>query len=394
MSDIKLTFVVLKLLQLIIFIVYGRILSRTKSDRDFWLKAIIPVLTYSVITGLRFGRFIDYNVYYFRYVNLGESLNSEDYEPVFSYICHFLYNAGVPYYLFVFLQCAFLITTIFILIKNYRKPLLYILPLILFELVGNEMFIRWYLGFSFFLLALNSYINVKRIWYTFIWLLLAISTHVGFVVFAPVFLFGRILNEKTIPPKIATVIFLISTFMMSLSNLAFFTTISTALVNLGIGSNDMRVGNYLNATEALINGEFGNTGVMERTLSNNIRLAIAYAPTIWFAKEYVKKYKYGILFYNFFVMGAIVSPLFSLIEIFNRYALALTFFSCISSGILFYEVLQNKTKHSVIIFFICLFSFLSAIWPNVSGAYSLKSDNEMLFIWDANGRNYLPYWRR
>ena len=296
MSDIKLTFVVLKLLQLIIFIVYGRILSRTKSDRDFWLKAIIPVLTYSVITGLRFGRFIDYNVYYFRYVNLGESLNSEDYEPVFSYICHFLYNAGVPYYLFVFLQCAFLITTIFILIKNYRKPLLYILPLILFELVGNEMFIRWYLGFSFFLLALNSYINVKRIWYTFIWLLLAISTHVGFVVFAPVFLFGRILNEKTIPPKIATVIFLISTFMMSLSNLAFFTTISTALVNLGIGSIDMRVGNYLNATEALINGEFGNTGVMERTLSNNIRLAIAYAPTIWFAKEYVKKYKYGILF--------------------------------------------------------------------------------------------------
>lgn len=391
MSDIKLTYVLLKLFLFAVFIIYGRILSKTKTNKEFWLHAIVPIIIYAIIEGLRFGRLVDYNVYYFRYINIGKNPSFEDYEPVFTYICYFMYNLGLPYYMFIFLQSLLLITVVFLLVKEYRKALLFILPLILYEIMKSENYVRWYWGFIFMILSFYSLYKgrYKAMLFCFICTCLI---HIGFVMFTPVILFYKILKEKTIPPKVATFLFLGTTFLISISSLTFLISITKFLLSMGLGEMGSKVDFYLTSLDLLLKGDLGQLGIKELSFSNSLRLALAYGPTIWFAKDYVKKYRYGVFFYNLFVIGAIISPLFILVEILDRFATTLTFFSCIASGILFTEVIKNRSKYSTYIYLICILSFFAAVWPNISSSYGLDKDIEMLFIWDADGRNYIPYW--
>ena len=47
--------------------------------------------------GLRFGREIDYNLYYERYNEIGQDITKSTYEPVFNVICWSLNQVGIPY---------------------------------------------------------------------------------------------------------------------------------------------------------------------------------------------------------------------------------------------------------------------------------------------------------
>lgn len=100
MSEINLIYTSLKLLEFAIFLLFGYIIS--KSPKHYWKYAIFPIAVFAIVEGLRFGREIDYNEYYFRYINIGQNFNSEDYEFIFKLICYTCYNIGIPYYLFIF----------------------------------------------------------------------------------------------------------------------------------------------------------------------------------------------------------------------------------------------------------------------------------------------------
>ena len=82
MSDIKLIYILLKILLFIVFCFSGSWLSKAKTNKSYWMIAIVPMLAFAIIEGLRFGRLIDYNVYYFRYIDLGEGIE-QFYELLF-----------------------------------------------------------------------------------------------------------------------------------------------------------------------------------------------------------------------------------------------------------------------------------------------------------------------
>ena len=86
MSEINLIYTSLKLLEFAIFLLFGYIIS--KSPKHYWKYAIFPIAVFAIVEGLRFGREIDYNEYYFRYINIGQNFNSEDYEFIFKLICY------------------------------------------------------------------------------------------------------------------------------------------------------------------------------------------------------------------------------------------------------------------------------------------------------------------
>jgi len=67
MSFIKLTFVFLQFVLLFVFLVSGYLLSKSKTKKQYWQIAIFPIVAFAVISGLRFGRGIDYNHYYLSY---------------------------------------------------------------------------------------------------------------------------------------------------------------------------------------------------------------------------------------------------------------------------------------------------------------------------------------
>ena len=392
MSEINLIYTSLKLLEFAIFLLFGYIIS--KSPKHYWKYAIFPIAVFAIVEGLRFGREIDYNEYYFRYINIGQNFNSEDYEFIFKLICYTCYNIGIPYYLFIFFQSAFLIFCTFLFIKRYKQAIQYVLPLVLFELYGNNMFIRWYLAFSFFLLFLHYYLE-RKTYKSLFFIVITCLTHIGFTTLLPFIALHKLLSKKGISPKISVPLFLVTLFVSNLSYLNFIVTFSNILLKLGLGSIDPRLNLYLNSTEDIISGNFGNIGVINLTISNSIRLAIAYIPAMLWGLKCMKKYHEGIFIYNLFVIGAIVSPLFLKVEILNRLSGVLVFFYSICGGILFFHAFKNIQRLRTPIKAIMLISYLCALWPNVSIAIrdNLR-DNQMLFIWDAHGRNYLNTFRK
>lgn len=392
-SDVKIVYVLLKSLELVIFIYYGFILSKTKRQEEYWKKALVPILAFTIVEGLRFGRLIDYNVYYFRYESIGENFNSENYELLFKLIIYAFYNSGFSYPFFIAACSLFLIFSVFVLFQNYRQYLQYVLPLLPFCVVQSENYIRWYLAFSFVLLALYCLIQDQKR-KAYLAFACAVFTHVGSALLLPILIFGNRLDKLQINPSVASVLCVITTLAMSVSDMNILVGISNFLLSIGIGNIDSRIASYLSQTELLINGEFGRSGYYAaRTLSNNIRILLAFIPLIIYGKRIMRCERYGLLIYNLFVIGAILYPILSTVEIFDRYASALTFFSCIVCGVTFCVVMKNKYVYGKLVTIILGLCFFANLWPSISVIPSRENDNEMLFIWDANGRNFLPYWQ-
>lgn len=386
---VQLIYIFLKVVELAVFIIFGKKISKVGSSKEYWKLSVVPILTYSLIEGLRFGRKIDWNVYYFRYEQLGQNVNFlDDYEPLFRYICHILYQLGIPYPGFIFLQCLFFIICVFVVIENFKGCCRWIVPLILVCATGNEMFIRWFLSFSFVLLSLNSFIKKKYI-YTAIWFFCAFSCHSGIIVFALFFILYKFFNSHTLPPIAAVVLLFVTTFIMSLSDLMFITQITYFLSP--ILGDSLNRGGYLDATENILSGTWGHVGVMEQSKAFYFRVFLMHAPVIYWGREFMRNYKLGYFIYNLFVIGAICSPLFVLVEIFNRISGVLAFFFCIVGGVFYFNILGNRGNTQKVKYYFAIISLFFAIYPYFSDMFS-RPDNLMLFLWDANGRNFLPYW--
>lgn len=390
MFDIKSTYIILKLLLFAVFFIFGYILSKTKTRKSYWMTALIPIITFAVVEGLRFGRLIDYNLYYFNYVDIGHG-TATFYELLFYFICHSLYNLGIPYYIFIFLQCLFLISATFLLFENFKINIRFALPIVLGLYIMNENYIRWYLGFSFILLSLNSIIKDKKVG-TWVYAICGVLTHFGFLFYLAILLGKEILNRFTIKPVISIFMVLFSTFLMSVTDMNILVQISNILLKLGIGSLSEGLNVRLTEMGSLIAGNVGSFGIMETSLASNIRNMLVCLPGIYWGYFYMRRFEKGIYIYNLFVIGAILSPIFGQVEMLVRISDSMYMLSCIVLSVVFTERLNLKSlKKSLVIYVICLFSFFASCWPSISIAFSYDNDKDMMFIWDANGRNYLPY---
>ena len=142
-----------------------------------------------------------------------------------------------------------------------------------------------------------------------------------------------------------------------------------------------------------LSGTWGHVGIMEPSKAYYFRVFFMYMPVIYWGSKFMKEMKLGYFMYNILVIGAICNPLFILVEIFNRIVAILTFFFCIVGGIFYWNVFirERKKKIKKIIFFFSIISIVFAIYPYFSDMLTRPTE-WMLFIWDANGREFLPYW--
>ncbi len=389
----ELSYVILKFIELLVFTIFGYILSKTTTNQDYWRKSIIPILTYTLIEGLRFGRMVDWNMYYFRYVDIGQGITTESYEPVFTLLIKVCYSIGLPYPAFILLQCFLLIFSIFLFLRHYKRYLTYALPILIYVIAMNENYIRWYMAFSFILLSINSLIASNRN-YAIVWAICASLTHSGIILFLPILFFAKYVNNIKLSPKILLIIFLLTCFVFTLSNLSFLISISNFIISKGLGGFSSIITKYLYEIENLINGDFGGVGASDRSIFGRLRFFISWAPLIWYGQKYMQEIKWGNFIYNLFAVGAICYPLFTLIEIFDRYAFSLMFFSVIVAGVLFYNIFTSKIKQKLAIVIICFMSFIMQYSVSYTDVFNMRYTlgHETPFVWDANGKKFIPYW--
>lgn len=376
-------FIVLNLLTLFLAWQMGKKMSKTKSDKAYWFYGLFFIMSYAVSMGLRFGRMIDYNIYFSRYVEIGHDFTSHDYEFTFKAICWTLYNIGVPYQGFICLCSVLLVSSVVFMLKDYRKYAPYALLLFFWETANVENFIRWFLAFSLFIYFF-AYYRRKAYKKAAIFALLAVTTHIGSVILIAAVVGISLFKKQMIPSWLVFVFLVLSLLYGSAGGLSFLTPYISLL---GL---DERSAGYAEQFGDIISGDFGVVGLSKLTFSNIIRIIIAYSIPVFMMSALLKNKMLRPFEVNLFIVGVLLAPIFGQVEILNRYGEGLRFFSVIVSGSAYYLIFKHVSKFPVAIVFAAYISFFANVWPVVSSAIGRTQWYEMLYIWDASSRDVLP----
>ena len=88
-----LRFLFIELLNVLIFIYSGIKIRKNKDDTKYWKYAILPIISYAVCKGLRFGRDIDYNLYNHEFALIGKDFwDGSNHEYLFRFFNWTLYQ--------------------------------------------------------------------------------------------------------------------------------------------------------------------------------------------------------------------------------------------------------------------------------------------------------------
>lgn len=359
-------------------------LKYCKTDWDYWKNAIWIMLSYSIVMGLRFGRMIDYNVYYERYVSLGRHFGYLDYEFLFNSVCWLMYQAGISYQGFIWFLSVLLMGAVLFLVKDYKNYAPYICILFLWEAHNAELFIRWYMAFAFFIIAFVQYKH-KSYKSAILFSTLAVTSHIGaLLVVASVFGLSFI-KKQLIPSMLVEILFVVSLIYGSVGLLEF---LNPYISILGI---DDRSAHYAESFNKIINGEYGIVGFTQtRSWTNFVRIILSYSFPIFFIPVLLKKNILTQLEANIFIVGVIVFPVLAQVEILNRFGEAFLFFSIIVSSLSYGYVFSHRYQFSSLTIILSNISMLCNYWPVLSCIINRRYWWEMLFVWDADGRNTLP----
>lgn len=176
MSNTYLIYVILHVSLFIVFWRFGKLMSNSKTDCEYWKNAILPILSFIIVSGLRFGRDIDYNIYY---INFTQGF-SHDSEIGMNLIFDTMHALNISYYVFPIFCSSLLIISYVLLLSFYMKGTQYALVLLM-GVLGIELFLRWYLALSF--VMIGGYFLLKR---KFIWgvlfVLFSLSIHFGMAI--------------------------------------------------------------------------------------------------------------------------------------------------------------------------------------------------------------------
>ncbi|MFV5693020.1 EpsG family protein [Flavobacterium sp. LT1R49] len=385
MTDIKFTYIILETLLFIIFLISGYLLSKAKSNSQYWKIALIPIIAFAIISGLRFGREIDYNVYYMNYIF---SRKNNEMEFLFMQLVNAFKYFSIPFYGFVLFCSTFLITSLLYFLNKFRKAVFFILPLFL-GIMGIENLIRWYLAFSFILIAVKVLLD-SRYFVSVLFVVLAILVHKGILLCViVVFLFYVLSNKVIINHNVAVLLFAITMFLGSVDQLI---TVASVFNTVSI-SDSSKESNYMENAQSIASGDM-STGIYKTGPLTKIIIFISYVFPIYFGGKYLLKNKLQnkeyIWLYNLATFSIIIMPIFSLVDVFNRISGALMIFTITFVGMstLYFYKLRHK---NTVIYCLLLISFSCSSFLILRIPFYMIGDSRMLFIWDANGRNYLPF---
>lgn len=177
------------LLGVLIFSGWG-IAYKNKDNRYFWYYAILAIVTYALVQGLRFDRGVDYYMYYEEILGRWDASTAlgEAREPLYALLLSVVQTFDIPYWgVFVFYS-ALLITGYMLVLKKMPEYAFWALPLFfLITLDSSETIIRQYLAISFLFYA-YYYLLCEKTVPMFIMLVCVVMVHFSGVMAVGLFL--------------------------------------------------------------------------------------------------------------------------------------------------------------------------------------------------------------
>lgn len=369
---------VLSLLVMLVAFKNGKRLSCLNNVKILNFSPVI--VAYTLFAGLRWGRGVDYNIYYYVYQEIGKGYNA-GWEPIFYAIVRGVSFIGFPWQIMVLFMSFFLILSFSLYLKQFNKQLYVILPLLVLNLIDAENLQRWYLAFSFFLICAyswqNKFHNHKVI--ALLFLIASILTHYGFVVPIMIFIGLWVVCKKyNLSPHIICCVYLACVFLFKTDMMLYF----EQYINMfNIGG---RFSMYQANTSGWLTGEVdaldtpSNIASLSKIVPN---ILLIYLGAYWLKTENGLKYKY---IYVIAVFSIVFSPIASQIELLYRVNSVLTIFKVIMIAILYDSYRKRKLKKSIISALV-LVVFVLKLYTMVS--YPLTCNKiDTYFIWDSQGK--------
>ena len=383
-SHVSIVYHIFAVINIAVLLWSGVMIARTKTDRGFWRYAWAAIIVYTLFMGLRFGRHIDYNGYAVTYRYMAKDLSYGDYEPLFRGIIYVFTSLGLHFQFFI-IFCAFmLIYSMMFFLKDYKPAMPFMLLLFLWESTMAENLIRWYLAIAFFLI----YVYFLRKGNPFLYLfgLAAIGCHFGTLILVLAVFFLSKVKIVPLPPYVWQILLIASVFLGTTEILS---SLSPYISLLGI---DERTAKYAEQYDDILAGEFGHVGMRERagfiTLARTI---IGYSFPIWMISALIKDKIITPLDANCYLIGIVANPICKQVEILERFSSGFLLFALIVAGCSYWYVFKNAKNYNIIIRLFAALSLFCYAWPIFSGLFYRTEWWQMLFIWDAHGRESIPY---
>lgn len=385
------------LLLIMLFALYKAGVSIQEKGTIFSVTVIIAILLYTFNEGLRFGRGIDYNLYALDYNSLSRYSIVLEWDLGFNLFTRILIVLGFPWQ-----GCVLIISFIFIIsavlfLKSYREVLPYALPLfIFFSLKETENMVRWYLGYSFILIALSFLFKEGKKMKIMFWgmSILACSIHMGLFPIPIIFYVVYILRRPLLSPFWVFILYLLIGFLFQTTYMLEFEDQANILFSYFGNVND-RFSNYSNNTELWLTSTYSG---LKKSPFPTIQ-EIVFLFCIVYLGYYVTKNKSRKLIYayNLFVIGLLFNPVGKQIELAWRYDQVLMFFrGIVVAYIIKYIFLRNIYKVNLVIVVLSIIVCLNMGRKMLVTPF-YDYPNHYLYVWDQHGRTYsqmVDMWRR
>lgn len=367
----------------LIFIVSSRNISSCIYDRNarYWKIAIIPIIVFSLIEGMRYGRGVDYIVYLYKYIYALDPFFND--ELLFMFFNRILREVGFPYWVAFTAYSALWIIGVFCFCRQFRYMAYLCIPFALIaSMPSMENLVRQFVSLSFVLISLSSLLD-KKYWQSVFWALISFGFHLSSVVVVCIICMVYVLRrDKCFNVYGILLLYVFFFFFFELHYIDSLINMMLSVMDLG----DLKFAKYLEqadrwftssaASEAYERSALGKAALL---LFDTI-LFVTGNKSIYKEKDLVLRAKL-IIIYNLFIVGAIGMQAVMNLEIVRRFFKFLyMMWFVVAAEILYQYPIKKKMKFNKIIFTnIYLWGYILLV---LFCKYILLAPSQM-FIWDS-----------
>lgn len=332
---------------------------------------IAAIVVYTLNLGLRFGRGIDYNLYWILYDKISQ-YGESDKEVTFTFFIKNLSSLGLPYQGLVLIQSFVFILGLLFLLRNYQRLLPYALPLFVFFSLGEvENMIRWYLGFPFILIGLSYLFNDNKKKF-FLVSYIGCLFHLGLLPVPIFFYLIYLLKKPLLHPFVSIPLFFVVGLFFQTSYMLRFAD----LFNI-FGMISERSMAYASDAQYWITS--GYQGNYRNAFPDKITV-IFLIIIVWCGYKCLDKSDHKIVYaYNLFLVGFILRPIANLIELVIRYDDLFFFFRAIVCTTILYSSF-NKNQFQAMIRMLFLLLLLNTLYIGFKRPFTYPK--LCMYIWD------------
>lgn len=347
----------------------------------FWKYAFIPIISFALIEGFRYGRGVDYIPYKYRFEHIDIY---EESQVVFLWLMQFLNSIDFNY-IGAFTTYSFLfISGTFFFIKNTynsdEAKWMYFFAFLALTMRAENM-IRQFIAQPF-IFASIPFIFKKKWIPALILILVAINIHIGVLIQIPLIVCSYFLIKKTFNWKIWVIILFVVYYIIPNGILVtFFTNILSVLHldNLFISESLIH---YIEDSDRWL----GSGSIIESAEQSFFTMTLQFlfeSSVIYSSYKLLIRYpNQKVLFaFNIAVVGFILCRLFHGYEIFIRMFGQMDMYWFIPVGYSFYFIKKYNIKTKSIklsLFVLCIYQFM--FWMRF-----VLLNPEAMFFWDCNG---------